>query len=230
MDELKILGAEKKRSRLINNVKNNDRIILFSTLDIDKTKSICFVGYTMVDMVYDDDQKLYDLYESKKKLKLKGIKYFSTPIVTRTLADKLNFIENEKKSAEYFKTEYREIDGSDFQTILNKSSLIKEFPAYFESVTFNLEEFLLNMINVQYNIILKFEKRNHIEIKIFLKILNKSLKFYGISKNLEDIEDFYAKNVWKLGFRHQTSRDPDQIVALYNRDGKKRNFSYITLE
>lgn len=184
----------------------------------------------MVDEVFQDDALLYEHYESPKKLKLKGIKYFTTPIVTRNLASKLKFVENKNKSAEYFKAEYREISGEDFQTILNKSSLTKEFPAYFESLTFNLEEFLLNLINVHYYLILKFETRNQIEIKTFIKLLKNSLKVYNIPKSYEEIEDFYAKNVWKLGFRHQTARDPDQIVTLYNRDGKKRNFSYLTLE
>lgn len=184
----------------------------------------------MVDDIYDDDSTFYDYYQAKRKLKLKGIKYFTRPIITRKLANKLEFIKNKDKSSNYFASEYREINGDDFNTILNKSSLTKEFPAYFESLTFNLEEFVLNLINVQYHLILKFEKRNQIEIKTFLKLLKHSLKLYDISKSDEEVEDFYAKNIWKLGLRHQTSRDPDQIVTLYNRDGKKRNFSYITLE
>lgn len=163
----------------------------------------------MVDKVFQDNKPLYEHFESPKKLKLKGIKHFTTPIVTRDLASKLKFIENENKPSNYFNSEYREISADDFQTILNKSSLTKEFPAYLESLTFNLEEFLLNLINVHYYLILKFETRNQMEIKTFLKLLKNSLKVYNIPKSYEEIEDFYAKNVWKLGFRHQTGRDPD---------------------
>ena len=127
INDHKILGAEKKRGRTINSIGPDDRIIIFSTLDIDKTKSICFVAYTMVDEVFQDNKPLYEHYESPKKLKLKGIKYFTTPIVTRDLASKLKFVENENKSSNYFTSEYREISADDFQH-LNKSSLTKKFP------------------------------------------------------------------------------------------------------
>lgn len=228
IDEEKLLGAEKKRSRIINEISVNDKIILFSTLEVNK--SICFVAYTMVDQVYENNDPLYDHYESKKKLKLKGVKYFSTPIVTRNLAEKLEFIENVNLSAKYFKAEYREISRGDFQTIFNNGSLTKDFPAYFETVSFTLDEFLINSISFLYSLLQKYEKRNQIEIKIFLKLLKKSLQSYGMSKSYEEIEDFYAKNAWKLGFKHNPSRDPDKFVELYNRNGKKRNFSYISLE
>ena len=65
---------------------------------------------------------------------------------------------------------------------------------------------------------------------MFLRLLKKFLQEYDISKSYDEIEEFYAKNVWKLGFKHNPSRDPDKFVVLYNRLGKKRNFSYISLE
>ena len=65
---------------------------------------------------------------------------------------------------------------------------------------------------------------------MFLKLLKKFLQEYEINKSYDEIEEFYAKNVWKLGFKHNPSRDPDKFVYLYNRLGKKRNFSYISLE
>ena len=157
---------------------------------------------------------------NQRKLKLKGVKYFSTPIVTRNLAEKLEFIENVNLSAKYFKAEYREISRGDFQTIFNNGSLTKDFPAYFETVSFTLDEFLINSISFLYSLLQKYEKRNQIEIKIFLKLLKKSLQSYGMSKSYEEIEDFYAKNAWKLGFHNHILPGIRINVELYNRNGK----------
>lgn len=230
VDTSKTLGAEKKRSKMLKNIKPNDRIILFSTLDLDKQKNISFFAYTMVKETYTDGKSLYNHYESPKKLKLKGMKYFTDPLVAKDMANDLEFVADKKKSASYFKSEYREITEEDFKTILRKVSLTKEYPAYFENVSFTLEDFLLNSINGLYNVIKRTEKRNQFEIKSFIKLLKKLLNEYGISKSYDEIEEFYARNAWKLGFKHNPSRDPDKFVALYSRLGKKRNFSYISLE
>ncbi|KAF5062762.1 hypothetical protein DSECCO2_301490 [anaerobic digester metagenome] len=230
LDASKTLGAEKKRSIILKDIKPNDKIILFSTLDLDKQKNISFFAYTMVKETYKDNKALYNHYESPKKLKLKGMKYFTDPLVAKDIANNLEFIEDKGKSASYFKSEYREITEEDFKTILRKVSLTKEYPAYFENVSFTLEDFLLNSINGLYNVIKRTEKRNQFEIKSFIKLLKKLLNEYGISKSYDEIEEFYARNAWKLGFKHNPSRDPDKFVALYNRLGKKKNFSYISLE
>jgi predicted RNA-binding protein len=230
LDDAKTLGAEKKRSIILNNIKPNDKIILFSTLDLDRQKKISFIAYTMVDEIYQDKKTLYDYYCSPKKLKLKGIKYFMEPKVARDMAADLDFIKDEKKSASYFKAEYREISEQDFRKILRKTNLTKEYPAYFESVSFSMEDFLLSSIYGLYVVIKQTEQRNQFEIKKFLRLLRKLLKEYGVTKSFEEVEEFYAKNVWKLGLKHNPSRDPDKFVVLYNRFGKKRNFSYISLE
>ncbi len=208
----------------------NDKIILFSTLDLDKQKKISFIAYTMVDEVYQDNETFYDHYCSPKKLKLKGIKYFTKPVVAKDIADDLDFIKNKNKPSNYLSSEYREINERDFKKIIRKTSLTKEYPAYFESVSFSLEDFLLSSISGLYKVIRRTEKRNQFEIKTFLKLLQKLLNEYDISKSYEEVEEFYAKNVWKLGFKHNPSRDPDKFVVLYNRSGKKNNFSYISLE
>ena len=184
----------------------------------------------MVDDIYQDNETLYDHYCSPKKLKLKGIKYFTEPVVALDIADELVFIKNKKKPSNYLSSEYKEITEQDFKKIIRKTSLTKEYPAYFESVSFSLEDFLLSSINGLYNVIKKTEKRNQFEIKTFLKLLQKFLKEYDVTKSYDEVEEFYARNVWKLGFKHNPSRDPDKFVVLYNRFGKKNNFSYISLE
>ena len=226
----KKLGAQNKRSTVLKNFEPNDKIILFSTLDLDKQKKISFIAYTMVEDIYQDNETLYDHYNSSKKLDLKGIKYFTEPIVAREISSELSFIKNKDKSAEYFKAEYREISEEDFKKIFKKTSLTKEYPAYFEKVSYTMDDFLLNAIKGLYAIIKITETRNQFEIKMFLKLLKKFLQEYDLSKSYDEIEEFYAKNVWKLGFKHNPSRDPDKFVYLYNRSGQKRNFSYISLE
>lgn len=230
LDDIRVLSSIKKRSRTINNLKPNDKIILFSTLDLDRQKKISFIAYTMVDDVYKDKKTLYEYYCSPKKLKLKGIKYFTEPVVAKDIAADLDFIKDEKKSSNYLSSEYKEISEKDFRKILRKTSLTKEYPAYFESVSYSLEDFLLSSIYGLYTVVKQTEQRNQFEIKKFLRLLRKLLKEYGVTKSYEEVEEFYAKNVWKLGLKHNPSRDPDKFVVLYNRFGKKRNFSYISLE
>ena len=69
LNATKILGAEKKRSIILKNIKPNDKILLFSTLDIDKKKKIIsFIAYTMVDEIFEDNEILYNHYHSPKKI------------------------------------------------------------------------------------------------------------------------------------------------------------------
>lgn len=230
LDSVRLLASEKKRSRSLKHIHPNDKIIIFSTLDVEKQKNICFIAYTMVDEVFQDKKTLFESYSSPSKLKLKGIKYFSDPVIAKDIADELDFIKDKKKPSNYLSSEYKEISEQDFRRILRKTSLTKEYPAYFESVSFSLEDFLLSSIYGLYFVVKQTEQTNQFEIKKFIRLLRKLLKEYGVTKSYEEVEEFYAKNVWKLGLKHNPSRDPDKFVVLYNRFGKKRNFSYISLE
>ena len=230
LNNQKILGAAKEHNKPIKSVESNDKIVLFSKLNIGGTEAIRFIAYTMVDEIYSDHKTLYDHYNSTKKMKLKGIKYFTNPIMVKDLAKSLKFIKNEKRCYNSLRAEYKEIDEEDFKNILHKSSFSKIYPSYLEKLTFTSEEFLLDSIKGVYDLLKKTENRNQIEIKTFIKFLQNFLGSYGISKNYEEIEEFYAKNVWKLGFKHNTSRDPDKFVFLYDSLGKKRRFGYINLK
>lgn len=230
IESSKKLGAEKKGSKVINNFEPDDKIILFSTLNLDNQQKICYFGFTMVEDIYQNESPLYDHYYCPKKLKLKGIKYFSTPIVAKDIASELTFIKNKNSPYKSLPKEYKEINQEDFNKIIRKTSLTKEYPAYFDSITFILEEFILDSIKGLYTVLKRTENRNQFEIRHFLKILKNFLQEYGVNKSYEEVEEFYAKNVWKLGLKHNPSRDPDKFVYLYNRLGKKRNFSYISLD
>lgn len=230
LDNSKILAAEKKLSTAIKELDANDKIILFSTLEIDHRPSICFIAYTMVEETIENRKKLYNKYESPKKLKLKGMKYFTDPVIAKDIYDKLNFIKNPNNPAESLKSEYKEITEVDFKTILRQTNFTKEFPPYFENLSFTMDEFILNSINSLFYVLKKSDTKKQIEIKTFIHLLTNCLKMYGISKNYDEVKEFYSKNAWKQGFTHKASRDPDKLVDLYNSTGKKRGFSYITLE
>ena len=225
----KILGSKSKRSRLIKNIEANDKIILFTTLNLNNGKNISFIAYTMVDEVFENNKPLYDYYNSSKKLKLKGMKYFTNPIAAKDLAKSFKFIKDDKNPANFLKSEYKEISKADFNKILNRSSLSMEYPAYFEKMSFTVDEFLLNAIKGLYDLLRKNEKRNQIEIKTFIALLNVFLQPYEISKSHSEIGEFYSKNAWKLDLKHEPSRDPDNSIFLYNSQGKKRKFGYISL-
>ena len=226
----KILGAKNKRSNILKKFEPNDKIILFSTIEHDKQKKISFIAYTMVEEIYHNKEILYNHYHSPIKMNLKGIKYFNEPVVAKEISSELSFIKNIKNSSSYFNSEYREISEEDFKNIIKRTGLTKEYPAYIEKVSYTMDDFILRAIKGLYAVIKTNEPRNQFEIKIFIKLLKKFLQEYDISKSYYEIEEFYAKNVWKLGFKHNPSRDPDKFVFLYTKSGKKRNFSYISLE
>lgn len=230
LDSSKILGAEKQRSRGIKPIESEDKIILFSTLNIENKPTICFIAYTMVDDTFEDNKKLYNKYASLKKLKLKGIKYFTDPIAVKNFVKELNFTKNVKKSSNLFKSEYREINEEDFNKIIFKGDFSKKYPDDYDQITMNLDEFILYSMKGLYKVIKEIETKNQLEIKIFLKLLRKFLLEHEISKDLEELEEFYSHNAWKLKLKHNRSRDPDRSVILYNRIGKKRIFSYISLK
>lgn len=183
-----------------------------------------------MDEVYSDFNELYDYYFSKKKLKLKGIKYFSKPISTKDVVEQLDFIEKKDKSSSYFRSEYREISKEDFTTIYKKADLIKFLPSYLEQISMSFEEFMMSTIYAVYNFVKHVEKRNQIEIKTFFGLLKKFLSEYGINKSMAQIEDFYVKHAMDLDFNHVPSRDPDKFVTFYLENGKKKNFAYIKFE
>ena len=222
----KCIGAVSKKSRLIKEVNINDLIFL-----VTKRKHILeFFGYAKVEKVYYDNNPLYNYYKSKKKLKLKGIKYFINPITTKDISESLSFVKDKKKSANFFKSEYREVSKEDFSEIRHKVMLTDDFPEYLDKVSMNLKEFILNTIKVVYDIVKYYETRNQIEIKKFLRILKEILEEYGVNKSISDLQDFYSKNAIELGFKHNPSRNPEKFVPLYTYSGEEINYGYISLE
>ena len=189
-----------------------------------------FIAYTQVGELYQDNKKLYDFYSSRRKLKLKGIKYFSNPVPIKDLASKFDFVKDKDNYSNYFKSEYREISKEEFSEIWKTTNLMKKYPPYLEEITMTFKEFMLSTIKSVYRFIKHYENHNQIEIKRFLTIIKKFLDGYGIKKNMDEIKDFYSRNALELGFRHIPSRDPDKFVSLYLSNGEKKNFAYISLE
>ena len=226
INETKCIGAQKQRSTAIRDIHSGDRIILLSKIN----NSLSFFGYTQVDEVYQEKENLFEYYFSKKKLKLKGIKYFLKPIPTMDLVEKLDFIEHKNKSANYFRSEYREISKEDFTRIYKQANLIKHFPSYLEEITMTFKEFMLSTIRAVYNFVKNVEKRKQIEIKSFLSLLKKFLDEYKINKSMAEIQEFYSRHAFELGFNHVPSRDPDKFVPFYLPSGEKKNFAYIKFE
>ena len=221
-----MIAAQKKRSTAISKIHAGDRILLLTK----RSNLIEFFGYTQVEEVYQDTNDLYNYYFSKKKLKLKGIKYFSKPISTIDVVEQLDFIEKKNKSSNYFRSEYREISKDDFTRIYKKANLIKTLPSYLEEITMSFKEFMFSTIRAVYNFIKHVEKRKQIEIRTFLSLLKKFLDEYNVNKSMAEIQEFYGRHAIELGFKHVPSRDPDKFVSLYLANGEKKNFAYINFE
>ena len=228
INDTKCLGAEKKNSRNIKQVNVGDKILLVTK----RNNLLEFIAYTQVEEVYQDDEILYDYYFSKTKLKLKGVKYFSTPISIKEVINQVDFLDNSKKIYNYFKLgDYKQIPKKDFKHIFRKKSLIKTLPSYLEEVSMTFKEFMLSTIKAVFSIVKYYENKKQIEIIEFLNILKKFLDdYHNINKSFDEIQEFYARHAIELGFKHLPSRDPDKFVALYLATGQKRNFAYISLE
>lgn len=221
--ENKILAA---KNLLPKKFKANDRLILFTTFN----RRVIFFAYTKVDEVYEDNKVLYGNYASRRKLKLKGIKYFVNPVYFREVSNDLSFIPEFGNPSDAIRNQFKEIPKSDFLLIYNKSSLTKDFPTYFEDFAMSVEEFMLKTIEVVYGMLKLSGKRKQIEIKRFISILKKVLDKYGVEKTYDEVKEFYVKNVWILGFKHNPSRDSENAVVLYTESGSKKSFSYVSLE
>ncbi|MEJ8543382.1 hypothetical protein U2150_07775 [Methanothermobacter wolfeii] len=183
----------------------------------------------MVDGVYNDSGTLYDYYESTRKIRLKGIKFFSPPLPAVDLRKNLSFLNGNRYSSA-LKSEYREISEADFKRIYSRANFVKNFPLYLENVSFNIDEFILNSINSLHGIIKRFDNRKQMDIKTFIRLLGEFMDSYGVSKSYDELEEFYSLNAWRTGIKHYPSRDPERIVTLYNSQGGKRDFGLISFE
>ena len=167
INEEKCIGSIKKQSKSIKDIHAGDRLFLITK----RNSRIEFFGYTQVDEVYVDDEPLYEYYVSRKKLKLKGIKYFSKPISTKDMSENLEVVVDKKKSANFFRSEYREIPKEDFLIIRKKSNLVNYLPSYLEEYSKPLKDFMLDTIKIVYRMVCHYENRKQMEIKHFLRTL-----------------------------------------------------------
>lgn len=227
VDKQKILGITSPESGVVKSVKAEDKLLFFTPFS--NEKSISFIGYGPVEEIFDDPEYLLGVLKSEIKIKLKGIKYFTEPIPVKDIASNLKFIKNKENLPYPFKSEFREIGEEDFNYIVKRMNSTKTFPCYFEKMSFTMDEFLNNSIKGTYELVKNTEESNQIEIKEFVKLLHKFINFYGISKSYEDILQYYSQNVWKLGFKHSPSRNPDNLVKLYGPRGNSNRFGYIKL-
>ena len=226
IDEVPEIASKKRKSLTLNKLSVGDRILLVSKFN----NSLKFFAYTQVGELYQDNRKLHGYYSSRRKLRLKGIKYFSKTIPIAEVSAYLDFVNDSSKVSSYFKSEYREISKENFIHILRKSPLTKSSPPYLEDITMTFKEFMISTIKSVYRFVKHYEKRSQIEIKSFLKLVRKFLESYGIKKSMDEIQDFYSYYAIELGFRHIPSRDLDKFVPLYMSNGEKKNFAYISLE
>ncbi len=186
------------------------------------------MGFGLVKRLFRSDDEILGFDKSAHKIELAVIKYFRNPVIVSDV-DGLEFVKNKKKFSSYFNSEYREISETDFKRVFRKSTSTDEFPTYFESISFNYDEFILNSISGLYEVLQETQNLNQIEIKEFIKLLHALIKSQGITKSLTEINNFYRYNVWKVGIVHTTSRDPKKFVQLFDSRGNDNQLAYIKL-
>lgn len=220
----KTLFSHKKKG-VFQKIKANDNILLLSKYN----KKLSFLAYTQVNRIIEgEDIDSNGNYVNPKKLELKGIKYFIEPIILKDISDKLECIKNPDKPSSSIQ-EYKEISFADFKYVYNQAQHTNNIPYYLRFKTYNIKEFILDSMKLLYDFLKEFNNgRNQIEIKTFIRLLKRLLSNYGIDLSYKELEDFYAHNVWQLAFKHNPSRDPNKFVYLYDPNGDKHNFSYIS--
>ena len=185
--EKQILAAKPRNSKPIEDIKKDDRILLLTKLN--NSTKIEFFGYTQVDDVYEDEEILYDgYYKSKKKLKLKGIKFLSKPVATKDVVSKLETIEKSKASKIFVPGKYHLISENDYRIIRRKTFLVKEFPEYLDEFNRPLDEFIeetISSLNSFFS-----SRRKKVSHNKFLQLLQEVLDNYGVEKTLDELEEF----------------------------------------
>ena len=224
-----LIGSAKKRGKLINEVGSGDKIFIFRSISLNGRRTLSIVAYTMVEKVYNSPESLYDYYESPRKLKLRGIKFFNPPLPLIRLRDKLVSVDRKNWSSA-LTSEYRQIEERDFRVIRSRANFMDKLPAYLEEVSFSMDEFIINSIMGLHSILRRADGRKQMEIRTFLKLLDEFIRSYGVRKSYEELEEFYSINAWRTGIKHYPSRDPERIVTLYNSRGMGRDFGLISLE
>lgn len=218
----KIIGGKKRLSKSID---SGDRILLVSNIE----GRIRIFGYTVVDECIQNEEVYYN-YTSRNKLKIKGMKYFIEPIIVSEIAEKLSFVKNPKISSSYFNSEWKQITKEDFKYMTFKVSLSNYLPSYLKEVRLLEDEFIFKTIKVICSILKSQSDKKQIEIEKIISILKVALDSYGFNKTNAEVYDFYTKNIYKLGLKHNPSRYPEKSVPLYTPSGSKRNFTYLSLE
>ena len=190
----KQLGSKSKRSHSIHKIHENDRILIFTK----RNNNLEFIAYTKVDKTYQDSKELYDYYISRKKLKLKGMKYFIEPLQTLDIGKELDFVKNKNAISGSFTSEYREIDKKDFLRIIKrcgKDNLTNELPEYLEEVNMFKDEFIISTANSMNNVFQSFRNKKPINYKKVITVLEKVLKEeYGIEQGSEELLELLSKS------------------------------------
>lgn len=228
IDKNKMLGSKFLSSNEFKyeKITKKDEILLFTRFN----NNVIFYGYTKVEESFKNNDKLYEHYSNKTKLKIKRIKYFLEPIFIDDFYEYVGFVKNKDNYRRYFVEEYKQISKDDFNEILKQSSSSGMFPVYFEDYSKNMKDFILNTCRSLYNILKNQGNYNQIEINVFISLLKSSLEGYGINKDYNDLKRFYSRYAHELNFKHLPSRDSKKFVKLLTRSGEIRNFAYVSLE
>lgn len=215
LSERQILGAMPRNSKPIEDIQKDDRILLLTKLN--NSSRIEFFAYTQVDEVYEDEETLYDgYYKSKKKLKLKGIKYLSKPLATKDVVSKLETVERAQASKIFQPGKYHLISENDYRAIRKKTIFVKDFPEYLEEFNRPLDEFIKETIGSLNSFFIS--RRKKISHKKFLQVLKEILEGYGIKKTIEELDEFSLENLEEGNELNDSSSDISNVVEDVESD------------
>ena len=209
------LNEVENKSMEIKQVKPNDYILLFTTLN---NKHYFFaIGKVAYNLFNSFDNFKY--FKPKNTIKFRTINYFSNICNI----GELDFIEFNPNN------QYFEISNQDTKKICEGIHFSNIFPTYFNKYDFgDVRKFIVDTGKKLFDLINDAYDVEIFPIKEFLKLLCKLLNCYDFNISYEELERFFSKYALKFGFRLTSTRERDLIVEL-NIKGRKKEVTYIMM-
>lgn len=209
------LDEVENKSMEIKQVKPNDYILLFTTLN---NKHYFFaIGKVEYNLFNSFDNFKY--FKPENTIKFRTINYFSNICNI----DDLDFIEFNPDN------QYFEISKQDTKKICEGIEFSNIFPTYFNKYDFgDVRKFIVDTGKKLFDLIKDAYDVEVFPIKEFLKLLCKFLNCYDFNISYEELERFFSKYALKFGFRLTSTRERDLIVELTIK-GRKKEVTYIMM-
>lgn len=211
------LNEVENKSEEIKQVTPNDYILLYTTIN---SKNYFFaIGKVAYNLFNSFDNFKY--FKPENTIKFRNIDYFNNVDQIHDF-DELQINFNPKD-------QYVEVGEEDINLICENMEFSCSFPTYFD--TYDLGDVRKFIVTTGKNLFDLIKDNCDVElfpIKKFLRLFCDLLNYYYFDISYEEVEEFFSNYALKFGFRLTSTREPDLIVTL-NIKGGKKEVTYIMM-